>query len=470
MIQNKKYGEAMIKAKEDMDNNDYIEKVDTNAPAGEVTYYLPFRGILKTESDTTKCRLVMDASSKPSSSQVSLNQALYQGPNLIIELALLLLKFMIGMFATIADIEKAFLRIVIAPCDRDALRFFWFTDPWDPGTKLETYRFKAVMFGSAASPFQLAAVLTVLIRDECSNKQVQKALQTRIYVDDVTFSHDLQQKMVEFFEVATQTLQKGTFNLRQWASNSPQLMDKARTKGVAKESRQVKVLGMCWDIDNDTLGFNTSFSWNNLFTKRAALRFCNAVFDPLGLLSPILVRIRLFIQKLWLEKLPWDKSFEMVKDLKDTWLHLVTQAHTAATAKTPRRTIWTKDSEIHIFSDASKEAYGAVVYVRTPPSPKCPKGSISLICSKSKIKPLDGKATIPRLELAGMVVAAHQVSYLTKAWDLPDNSNFHIWCDAKAVLDWLKKHNINDTHVNNRIIQIRELCENNWESLKIHYV
>ena len=38
MIQNKKYGEAMIKAKEDMDNNDYIEKVDTNAPAGEVTY------------------------------------------------------------------------------------------------------------------------------------------------------------------------------------------------------------------------------------------------------------------------------------------------------------------------------------------------------------------------------------------------------------------------------------------------
>ena len=120
----------------------------------------------------------------------------------------------------------------------------------------------------------------------------------------VWWSDCLKQKMVEFFEVATQTLQKGTFNLRQWASNSPQLMDKARTKGVAKESRQVKVLGMCWDIDNDTLSFNTSFSWNNLFTKRAALRFCNAVFDPLGLLSPILVRIRLFIQKLWLEKLP----------------------------------------------------------------------------------------------------------------------------------------------------------------------
>ena len=183
MIKNKAYGESVVTAKNDMATNDYIEEVDMSQPTGEVIYYMPFRGIIKTSSDTTKCRLVMDASSKPSSSHVSLNQALYQGPNLIIELSFLLLRFMLGMFATIADIEKAFLRIIIAPCDRDALRFFWFKDPWDPGSQLVTYRFKAVMFGSAASPFQLAAVLTVLIRDECTNRQVQKALQTRIYVD-----------------------------------------------------------------------------------------------------------------------------------------------------------------------------------------------------------------------------------------------------------------------------------------------
>ena len=142
MIQDKSYGEALVTAKAELDKNDYIELVDTNAPAGEVVYYMPFRGIMKTESQTTKCRLVMDASSKPSASHVSLNQALYQGPNLIIELAFLLLRFMLGMFATIADIEKAFLRIIIAAQDRDALRFFWFANPWDPGSKLVTYRFK----------------------------------------------------------------------------------------------------------------------------------------------------------------------------------------------------------------------------------------------------------------------------------------------------------------------------------------
>ena len=470
MIQDKTYGEAMVKAKTELDTNDYIELVDTDAPTGDVVYYMPFRGIIKTESETTKCRLVMDASSKPSASHVSLNQALYQGPNLIIELAFLLLRFMLGMFATIADIEKAFLRIVIALCDRDALRFFWFVDPWDPGSKLVSYRFKSVMFGSAASPFQLAAVLHVLIRDECSNRQVQKALQTRIYVDDVTFSNNLQNKMVEFFNVATETLKKGSFNVRQWASNSPKLMEKARAKEVANESRLVKILGMYWNIDNDTLGFNTNFEWDRLFTKRSALRFCNRIFDPLGLLAPILVRVRMFIQILWENSIGWDKTFEFTDDLKTKWLHLVKEAHIAVKAKIDRRAIWTENSEIHIFSDASKDAYGTVVYVRTPPCPQYPEGDVHLVCAKSKVKPIKGKQTIPRLELAATVVAAHQVPYLTKAWELPENSNFHIWCDAKVVLHWLKQYNVKDTYVNNRVTQVRELCENHWETIKLHYV
>ena len=470
MLENKTYGESMVNAKADLDNNDYVELVDTNAPTGDVVYYMPFRGIIKTESDTTKCRLVMDASSKPTASHVSLNQALYQGPNLIIELAFILLRFMLGFYATIADIEKAFLRIMIHLCDRDALRFFWFVNPWDPGSKLVSYRFKAVMFGSAASPFQLAAVLQVLIRDECTNREVQKALLTRIYVDDLTFSHDLQQKILQYYDVTTGTLRKGFFNPRQWASNSPKLMEKAKSQNVANESKLVKVLGMFWNIDMDTLEFNTNVLWDNLFTKRSALRFCNKIFDPLGLLSPILVRLRMFLQTLWEQGIGWDKTFELVEDLKQKWLHLVNEAQIATKGKMKRRAIWTENSEIHIFSDASKSAYGAVVYVRTPPCPKYPEGDVHLICAKSRVKPIKGNLTIPRLELAGALVAAHQVPYLTKAWDLPHNTKFHIWCDAKVVLHWLQQYNVKETYVNNRVTQIRNLCKDHWETIKLHYV
>ena len=52
----------------------------------------------------------MDASSMPTASDLSLNQALYQGPNMILNLAILLIRFMKGKYATIADLEKAFLR------------------------------------------------------------------------------------------------------------------------------------------------------------------------------------------------------------------------------------------------------------------------------------------------------------------------------------------------------------------------
>ena len=106
----------------------------------------------------------MDASSKPSASHISLNQAIYQGPNLIVELAFILLRFMLGKFGSISDIEKAFLRILIDEHDRDALHFFWFVDPFDPNSALISYRFKAVSFGSSASPFQLAVVLPTLIK------------------------------------------------------------------------------------------------------------------------------------------------------------------------------------------------------------------------------------------------------------------------------------------------------------------
>ena len=470
MISNKQYGDLMCQAKKDLDTHDYCERVDPDAPTGNVIYYMPFRGILKTESDTTKCRLVMDASSKPSASHISLNQALYQGPNLIVELSFILLRFMLGKYATIADLEKAFLRIIIASCDRDALRFFWPADPSDFNSKLITYRFKAVMFGSAASPFQLAAVLHVLIQNDCTNKHVKHALLTRIYVDDVAYSNQNETDMVTFFEVSTTTFHKGSFNCRQWASNSPKLMIKAREKDIANENKIVKVLGMYWNIPTDTYLFNINFKWDGKFTKRSALRFCNSIFDPLGLVIPIIIRIRLFIQKLWAEELSWDKSFEQNETLAKEWQHLVQEAHIAVTSTNSRQAIWTNNSEIHIFSDASKDAYGAVVYVRTPPCTEYPKGNVHLVCAKGKVAALDPKLTIPRMELAGAVVAAHKVPYIIKAWEIERKTKFFIWSDAKAVLGWLSQYNIKETYVNNRVNQVRQSCKPVQDTIQIKYV
>ena len=83
MLKSPAYMEAMLKAHQTFMDKDSVEMVDNSViPEGPV-YYMPFRGILKVGS-STDCRICMDASSKPTASDVSLNQVIYQGPNMIL--------------------------------------------------------------------------------------------------------------------------------------------------------------------------------------------------------------------------------------------------------------------------------------------------------------------------------------------------------------------------------------------------
>ena len=466
MISEQEYGAAMCVAFQAFVSDDTVEKVDLSIVNDNIKYYMPYRGIIKKDSKTTSCRIVMDASSKPSASDISLNQALYQGPNLTLDLAVCLLQFMVGSYGVVSDIEKAFLRILISEQDRDALRFFWFEDPFDSNSRLVTYRFKAVIFGGVCSPFQLAAVLNKLIIDQCESEYVKNALLKGIYVDNVIHSHNSEQKLIEFFNVSRNLFLKGNFNLRSWSSNCDKLMTKAKQEKVADLSSEVKVLGLIWNIHSDRFRFSTNFDWNGKFIKRSVLQFANKVFDPLGLLTPICIRNRIFMQKLWRKKLGWNESFESIEDLKNEWLVLVRETHVGVTATFRRNSSFGKDTEMHIFSDASKEAYGAIVYARTPPSPECPKGNVHLVFAKGKVAPIKSKLTIPKLEVSGVTLGARLVPIITKAWNLGTHHKFYLWCDAKVVLHWLAQFNIKEVFVHNRVKDIRSLYSKDATTVK----
>ena len=136
-------------------------------------------------------------------------------------------------------------------------------------------------------------------------------------------------------------------------------MQTARAQGVAEEGILVKVLGFFWDIDRDVFLYNTAFEWDGKFTKRSALRLTNRVFDPNGLLTPITMRKRVFMQRLWdhpATEDKWDVSFEFLEDMKEVWLLLVKETCIAVRRVLKRRALLTEATEIHIFSDASKDA------------------------------------------------------------------------------------------------------------------
>ena len=84
------------------------------------------------------------------------------------------------------------------------------------------------MFGSSASPFQLVAVLHTLIKNDCHNKKVQQALESGIYVDNVIYATYSEDQLLEFFDVFRDVFTGGSFNLRQWVSNSLKLRGKSK--------------------------------------------------------------------------------------------------------------------------------------------------------------------------------------------------------------------------------------------------
>ena len=135
-----------------------IEQV-TAMDSNDNVSYLPHHPVVRNDVETTKVRIVYDASCKDRESGISLNDCLHAGPALTPLLIDILLRFREKSVVLIGDIEKAFLNIEVNPADRDYLRFLWVDNIHSADKEIVTYRFNRVVFGVKSSPFLLNAVL-----------------------------------------------------------------------------------------------------------------------------------------------------------------------------------------------------------------------------------------------------------------------------------------------------------------------
>ena len=105
-----------------------IEAVPENDNDQTPTHFLPHHGVIRSDRETTKLRVVFDGSAKSDKSTASINECLEKGPNLVPHLFDIVVKFRGYPIAVVADIEKAFHQIQINPEDKRMLRFLWFND------------------------------------------------------------------------------------------------------------------------------------------------------------------------------------------------------------------------------------------------------------------------------------------------------------------------------------------------------
>ena len=98
-----------------------VETVDRNTSCQNRRFYMPHKAVIRESAQTTKVRIVNDASAKPNSSSASQNDCLEPAyKNLLWDI---LVRTRLRPVLLCGDIEKPLLLIRIRENDRDALRF-----------------------------------------------------------------------------------------------------------------------------------------------------------------------------------------------------------------------------------------------------------------------------------------------------------------------------------------------------------
>lgn len=188
------------------------------------------------------------------------------------------------------------------------------------------------------------------------------------------------------------------------------------------------------------------------------------IYDPLGLLGPVVLYAKQLIQEMWRDQIHWDES--VTQNVQSRWSEFSQQFESINEISFDRKLFIEgyHSFQIHGFCDASNVGYGACLYVRSVN--KNNESVCKILCAKSRVSPLK-TVTIPRLELCGALLLARLYRETYAALNaVPAKVIF--WCDSTIVLHWLNTppHRLK-TYVANRVVEIRENTESHaWRHIR----
>ena len=126
----------------------------------DVVHSIPHRAVVKEERETTKTRIVFDASAKYQNGK-SLNDMLDPGPCLLPNIFDILVRFRLEKIGIVADIKKASLQIAIDEDQRDFLGMIWYENVFAQNPTVKILRFVRAVFGLISSPFILNGAVRI---------------------------------------------------------------------------------------------------------------------------------------------------------------------------------------------------------------------------------------------------------------------------------------------------------------------
>ncbi|XP_055715181.1 uncharacterized protein LOC129809399 [Phlebotomus papatasi] len=435
----------------------FFEKVPPEE-INSTSYYMPHHAVIKESPVGTKLRIVKNASSK-SQTGLSLNDVAMMGPIVQPDIATILLRFREHPYAFCCDIQKMYPQVLLHPPHRDYHRILWRYSPSEP---ISHYRARGVCFGVTTSSYLATRVLIDLAEKE----QVQfplaaKALKQNFYVDDCLISFPSIPEAKECRLQLTELHASAGMTLAKWCVNDPQITDHSdQRESCDIFPEKSKALGMIWLPQDDQFTFKLTKDFSKANTKREVLAAIAYLYDPLGLISPVIVVGKLILQEIWKAQIPWDQpmSSEIITKWKQfaeglSSIHSLHVPRSVSEFKSP------KSRELHVFCDSSSFAYGAVAYVVTENETGERKAQLSM--AESRIAPTES-ITIPKLELCATVLGARLIKKIQESLSF---NEYFPWTDSTIVLGQIRSKRVKfDVFTAHRISEIHKLTDSSkWQ-------
>ena len=170
-------------------------------------------------------------------------------------------------------------------------------------------------------------------------------------------------------------MESGGFKLNKWMSNDKGVLESIPEEKRAKEVKNLKLdkdplpveraLGVEWCAETDNFKFKVAMK-EKPATRRGILSVASAIYDPLGMVAPVILTAKMLLQELCRLGLGWDDPIP--DEILSKWHKWITGLPALDSFTIPR---YLKpydfgnivSVQLHHFSDASESAYGSVSYL-----------------------------------------------------------------------------------------------------------
>ena len=445
-----------------------LTEEDAETYSGPISYvtHLP---VFKPDSTTTPLRIVTNTSFVNERAKLSPNDCMNEGPNALSSLLEVLISFRMNEVALVYDLTKAYQSIYTGDIEKNVRRIVWrwgkTDEPW------EIYGYEVVTFGDQVAGLVLELVkgLAAELGQSIDTEACQQ-IKNKTYVDDGAGGGSRQQvdrfrgKMVngKYTGTISQILQLVGLNLKVMVASG----DSDRE---ALEILGEKVLGHVWKATADKFVFRITVNLTPAkfkkraqtiskdlveddiprlpgmtLTKRVLLGFVNSQYDPMGLISPLLIILKINLQEMFGSdvNLGWDDPIS--GELFDKWVAILSMVLRIGDITIDRavRPPGVEDvPDIIGFADGSLMAYACAVYVRwikTKILPSDPdRYVVRLICAKARVTSLKG-TTAPRSELSGFLILSRLLKVVINSMDVKPRE-ITIAVDSQCTVSALEK-------------------------------